>query len=383
MGVLPKPQLPRRPPAQLTTLAPASTVEAAPAPVPAFPPLSPEELLARKNIARHREQLDWALHVPEFEPLFKPGLEDLGLPIPRRGIGLRALVDSLMLEAKKDLLLWVLAHFRSLLPGESALRLAESWGLELNGLNWLGMDKPLSTARWSEFSDQLRLAIQSHHRRYKQAQQNLFIQFKDLPEKLSLRLVFDAAKRADAAQEGCLGLLHAIDKVDAGETPFANYAQQWVTRAIRNYLLGERFPVHVPVNLASTLLLEANREAPGSSASQRPERSLLQPRVSLDAQPSPDAGPGAIADESALGPCDLLNRQEILKIVQGMINQLSEKQREVLMRRYGLGAGSEAETLVNIAQSIGISHQQVSMREKRALEKLSFSLRPVYRELYG
>jgi DNA-directed RNA polymerase sigma subunit (sigma70/sigma32) len=66
-----------------------------------------------------------------------------------------------------------------------------------------------------------------------------------------------------------------------------------------------------------------------------------------------------------------------------MINQLSEKQREVLMRRYGLGAGSEAETLINIAQSIGISHQQVSMREKRALEKLSFSLRPVYRELYG
>jgi RNA polymerase sigma factor (sigma-70 family) len=66
-----------------------------------------------------------------------------------------------------------------------------------------------------------------------------------------------------------------------------------------------------------------------------------------------------------------------------MINQLSDKQREVLVRRYGLGAGHEAETLVNIAQSIGISHQQVSMREKRALEKLGSILRPLYRELYG
>lgn len=383
MGVLPKPQLSRRSPAPPPTLEPAAVGEVPPLLAPVSSPLSPEELLARKNIARHREQLDWALHVPEFEPLFKPGLDELGLPIPRRGIGLRALVDSMMLEAKKDLLLWTLTHFRGLLPGQSALRLAETWGLELTGLSWPGMDKPLSTARWPEFSDQLRLAIQTHHRRYKQAQQSLFIQFKDLPEKLSQRLVFDPAKRADAAQEGCLGLLHAIDKVDAGETPFANYAQQWVTRSIRNYLLGERFPVHVPVNLASNLLCEANREAPGAPASQRPERSLLQPRVSLDAQPTSDAGPIALADESSLGPRDLLNRQEILKIVQGMINQLSEKQREVLMRRYGLGAGSEAETLINIAQSIGISHQQVSMREKRALEKLSFSLRPVYRELYG
>jgi RNA polymerase sigma factor (sigma-70 family) len=352
-------------------------------PVLVPPSLLPEELDARKTIAHHREQLDWALHVPEFEPLFEQGLNELGLPIPRRGIGLRALVDSMMLEAKKDLVLWVLAHFRSLLPGETALRLAQTWGLELDGLNWLGMDKPLSTARWPEFSDQLRLAILSQHRRYKEAQQALYILYQNLPDKLSLRLVFDPAKRADASQEGCLGLLHAIDKVDNSETPFSSYAQQWITRSIRNYLLGERFPVHVPVNLASNLLCEANREAPDAPPSQRPERTLLQPRVSLDAQPSADSGPIAIADEANLGPSDMLNRQELLRIVQSMINQLSEKQREVLMRRYGLGAGTEAETLINIAQSIGISHQQVSMREKRALEKLSFFLRPVYRELYG
>jgi hypothetical protein len=38
---------------------------------------------------------------------------------------------------------------------------------------------------------------------------------------------------------------------------------------------------------------------------------------------------------------------------------------------------------MNIAQSIVISHQQVSMREKRALEKLGSILRPVIREIYG
>jgi RNA polymerase nonessential primary-like sigma factor len=225
--------------------------------------------------------------------------------------------------------------------------------------------------------------VQREHRRYKEAQAHLYILHHDLPGKLALRMVYDQAKRADATQEGCLGLLHAVDKADTSETPFASYAQQWVARAIRNYLLGERFPVHVPVNLASQLLREANQEAPGAPASTRPERTLLLPRVPLDTLTPPGEKPLTLPDESSPNPRDLLNRQEILRVVQDMINQLSEKQREVLIRRYGLGAGHEAETLMNIAQSIGISHQQVSMREKRALEKLGTILRPVFREMYG
>ena len=242
---------------------------------------------------------------------------------------------------------------------------------------------PLSAAHWPEYSGALRAAILREHRRYKEAQEQLYILHHDLPGKLALRLVFDPAKRPDATQEGCLGLLHAVDKVDDGETPFASYAQQWVARAIRNYLLGERFPVHVPVNLASQLLREANQATPSAPAPARPERTLLQPRVPLDFVAAPGDRPLALPDESAPSPRDLLNRQEILRVVQDMINQLSEKQRDVLMRRYGLGGGHEAETLMNIAQSIGISHQQVSMREKRALEKLGTILRPVIREMYG
>ncbi len=396
MGVCPKTLVMRRPP-----LAPDLVMEpdvmpvpaAAPAPAPAlaapvveapaFPPVSAEEKTARRTIVRYRQRMDWALHVPEFELFFKEGLEQLGLPPPRRGIGLRALVDSMMLEAKKDLLLWVLSDYRGLMDGNRALRLAESWGLTRDDLPWLNPDLPLSATHWAEFSGALRPAIVREHRRYKEAQEHLYILHHDLPEKLAHRLVYDPAKRADATQEGCLGLLHAVDKVDAGETPFASYAQQWVTRAIRNYLLGERFPVHVPVNLASQLLREANQSTPANPAPQRPERTLLQPRVPLDLLTAPGEQPIALPDESVPSPRELLNRQEILRAVQDMINQLSDKQREVLVRRYGLGAGHEAETLMNIAQSIGISHQQVSMREKRALEKLGSILRPVIREIYG
>ncbi len=389
MGVCPKtPVLSRYPddlPAPPSEAAPVSVAPDVPVatPVPVFAPQSEEERLARQAIARHRQLLDWAMHVPEFEPFFKEGLKMLGLPPPRRGIGLRALVNSMMLEAKKDLLLWVLSSYRGMMPGSRACRMAESWGVLLSDLPWLDPNTPLSAARWTEFSEQLQLAIHREHRRYKEAQERLYILHHDLPEKLAARLVFDPAKRADAVQEGCLGLLHAVDKVDAGETPFVSYAQQWVTRAIRNYLLGERFPVHVPVNLASQLLREASQATPSAPAAARPERTLLQPRVSLDTLATPEDRPLPLPDESVPSPRDLLNRQELLRVVQDMINQLSDKQREVLIRRYGLGAGHEAETLMNIAQSIGISHQQVSMREKRALEKLGTILRPVYREMYG
>jgi RNA polymerase sigma factor (sigma-70 family) len=347
------------------------------------PVQTPEEKSSRQTIARHRQRLDWAMHVPEFEPLFREGLRELGLPPPRRGIGLRALVDSMMLESKKDLLLCVLERYRGLLPGTTAWSLAESWDMGHDDLPWMDADKPLPATRWPEFGTQMGLAIQREHRRYKEAQQQLFILHHDLPERLAARLVFDPAKRADACQEGCLGLLHAVDKVDAGDAPFAGYAQQWIARAIRNYLLGERFPVHVPVNLASQLLREANSEAPNAAPSTRPERALLQPRVPLDGTPPPGETALTLSDESSPSPREMLNRQEILRIVQDMINRLSNKQREVLMRRYGLGEGHEAETLMNIAQSIGISHQQVSMREKRALEKLGSILRPMARELYG
>jgi len=387
MGVCPK--TPVAPPDPV--LAP-SVMTPDPVPVPEvsecpeggpFQQISPEERAARQAITGHRQRLNWSLHVPEFEPFFKDGLEKLGLPPPRRGIGLRALVDSMMLEAKKDLLVLVLTDYPGIMQGDRALRLAETWSLTKENFPWLGADKPLSAARWPEFSEQVRAVVQREHRRYKEAQAHLYILHHDLPGKLALRMVYDQAKRADATQEGCLGLLHAVDKADTSETPFASYAQQWVARAIRNYLLGERFPVHVPVNLASQLLREANQEAPGAPASQRPERTLLQPRVPLDTVAAPGEKPLALPDESSPNPRDLLNRQEILRVVQDMINQLSEKQREVLVRRYGLGVGNEAETLMNIAQSIGISHQQVSMREKRALEKLGTILRPVFREMYG
>ena len=75
MGVCPKtPVLARTPddasaaPSEIT---PVPAMPAAVEPVVHVPtPQSPEERAARQAITRHRQRLDWAMHLPEFEPFF-------------------------------------------------------------------------------------------------------------------------------------------------------------------------------------------------------------------------------------------------------------------------------------------------------------------------
>lgn len=335
------------------------------------------EEACRHFITRHRGHLDWVLRLPCFEPLLVHGLKALRLPQPRRGIGLRAVVDSLALEYKKDMVLWVMDHYRGQFASRAALTLAGWYSLEMPSARKL--DEHLSEKQWRSFCENFEFALRRHHRRYKNAQAYLFACYEPMVARLANRLVFDAGKRGDAMQEGALGLLHAIDKVDS-KSSLASYAQIWITRHIRNFLLGERFPVHVPINLASRLLVQARQRAALEKDNQKPLpfEELLQPSVALD-EPS-DENPSGITlpDESAENPAEMLTREERRAQVRNVLSRLTDKQREVLTMRYGLEGDGHEQTLKSIAERIGISHQQVSMREKRALQRLESILKTVY-----
>ncbi|MGF1449205.1 MAG: sigma-70 family RNA polymerase sigma factor [Opitutales bacterium] len=358
-------------------------VEASTLPQPTLPTSRSEtpagEAACRLFIRRHRGHLDWVLRLPCFEPLLAHGLKSLRLPLPRRGIGLRAVVDSLALEHKKNLVLWVMERYRGAFTSRTALTLAGWYSLEMPSAR--ALDEMLSEKQWRTFCEAFEFSLRRHHRRYKHAQAYLFACYEPLVTRLANRLVFDASKRPDAIQEGALGLLHAIDKVD-GKSSLASYAQIWITRHIRNYLLGERFPVHVPINLASRLLVQARQRAALEKDSQKPIpfEELLQPSVALD-EPSDDH-PGGVTlpDDEAETPLEQLTRDEMCAQVRTLLSRLTDKQREVLTLRYGLEGNGTEQTLKSIADRIGISHQQVSMREKRALQRLESILKGVYNE---
>jgi RNA polymerase sigma factor (sigma-70 family) len=344
---------------------------------------SPEETVSRKVVAEYRQRLDWMLRIPQWESLLAEGLEELALPSPRKGIGLRPALNALLIENKFSLIRWALQHYRHLFPSSQATYLCRQFGLDL--FNSLDLDEHLSARQWQELQSSLHFALAREHRRYKHAQALLFFAYRDLIEKTVNRIVFDPAKRHDSIQEGCLALLHAIDKVDSSRTSFGAYAQMWIRRQVKNYVMGERFPVHVPINLASKTLRHGSSSEPDEKVEKKMAilmEQLRQPSLSLN-DVFDDSSPLAeqLSDEDASSPCSEIMRKDLHELLGMLIASLTDKQREVLELRYGLNGQGEGKTLAEISRAIGISHQQVSMREKRALQKLEGVLEPYLREI--
>lgn len=348
---------------------------------------SVEEAVSRKIISSYRERLEWMLRIPEWESLFAEGLEVLELPGPRKGIGLRPALNALLIENKFSLVRWAVQRYRHLFPSRHAKHLCRQFGLDL--FNSLELDEDLSTRQWIELQRTLLFALSKEHRRYKHAQALLFFAYQGVIEKTVNRIVFDAAKRNDCMQEGCLALLHAIDKVDASTTSLAAYSQMWIRRQVKNFIMGERFPVHVPINLASkTLRHGSGEDAPSGEKVERKMAVLMeqlrQPSISLnDVYDECGSLAEQLPDEHATSPRSRIMRQDLRELVGTLIASLTDKQRQVLELRYGLNGQGEGKTLAEISRAIGISHQQVSMREKRALQKLEGVLGPYVREIFS
>jgi RNA polymerase nonessential primary-like sigma factor len=77
----------------------------------------------------------------------------------------------------------------------------------------------------------------------------------------------------------------------------------------------------------------------------------------------------AIADEKAVDPEDLLQSAEVGNLVKQWMAQLTDKQRRVLERRYGLG-GAEIATLEEVAAELDLTRERVRQIQIEALDQL-------------
>jgi RNA polymerase nonessential primary-like sigma factor len=77
----------------------------------------------------------------------------------------------------------------------------------------------------------------------------------------------------------------------------------------------------------------------------------------------------AIADDRTPDPERVLQREDLQALIQRWLNELNDKQREVVERRFGL-SGREIATLEEVGADIGVTRERVRQIQVESLKRL-------------
>lgn len=217
----------------------------------------------------------------------------------------------------------------------------------------------------------------------------------------NLRLVISVASRynsdrvafADLVQEGNIGLIRAVEKFNykLGHR-FSTYASYWIRQAITRFIVNSSRVIRMPANVVAQIsaiknaersMLTETGEMPSDEAIAAKvgispsrvralQRMALQ-TISLQSVVEDDNTlEDCIVDKSDMLHQDSITRQELHSRVMTALKDLDDRERQILLLRFGL-SGNDAMTLNEVSAKLGISGERVRQIEARAIQKMRSS----------